>query len=793
MEWGQKDDNIFITINVIHSKAPTISFSQNKILKYSGSDNYSNYEFEIELFGEVLSNECNIRTDTRNTFIVLKKKNGNISWPRLIKEKKRLNWIKIDWNYYNEDKESEEEEQQQNISPEQNIEKDNKQEEFIPNNSSSVGEIQDNKKRNYEDDIEYFFKKHFDIDEKSIDNSNILQVIKDKETKINKSETILRIFLLCLSKTYENNVHYNEKYEFLKEFDEMLDSDLCIFFHEIKQKINDELYEKIKKIITLMDIIGDYDYIIYRYIKNFGDNPTIFIEIFSILYEGYFFENCKFLYDLTDYSKDVYQQMYEYIEKKIKKGNENKFDENNITNNKKEDLNKNEEIYEGKGQFINREEKEENINKKDEEKKILEIDDKNKFENKDNHIIINDNKETNEISKQEKNEKKVEILNLYPKKNLKQYFIEQYKKYSRYISNINNYFLFDLANKACFQITDKFQFQVNYADYPIITRVFNFILEMLKPIINEDNYQTFKEYQGKDVFGITILDGREFFYAYQKVENYQDLLNSNLIKKYQYYKGLHNDNNVLDFHETSTNKFNDNEKEIEYHFLASNDLENKVTQFFEKFKQLSKLPSYFFALRYKIIKPKKLRKFQTNNPAIDSPFNSYIETDAAFLYTGSESLTIMPTDIKEFLLYKEIKIELYGDKFIYPKEKILNELKIDPNTVIIIEDKLIMPAHINNTIISYKKDDLFSSLDYIIYKTISKINYYREFIKYELEIKNDVNFHLLLVYNKKPIVESEIVDQILFSIKSLKQQNLIVEEKFTFQVIYVMPNIITDI
>ena len=63
-----------------------------------------------------------------------------------------------------------------------------------------------------------------------LNNSNILNIIKDKEKNINKIETILRMFLLLLSKTYESNDNYNEKYEFLKEMDEMLDSDLCIFF-----------------------------------------------------------------------------------------------------------------------------------------------------------------------------------------------------------------------------------------------------------------------------------------------------------------------------------------------------------------------------------------------------------------------------------------------------------------------------------------------------------------------------------------------------------------------------------
>lgn len=105
-----------------------------------------------------------------------------------------------------------------------------------------------------------------------------------------------------------------------------------------------------------------------------------------------------------------------------------------------------------------------------------------------NNFIINDNKEINELSKQGKNEKEAigdELLKI----NLKQYFKEQYEKYSKYIMNINDYFLFDLANGDYYvQIVDKFKFKINYIEYPIITRVFNNILKMLEPNINISNY-----------------------------------------------------------------------------------------------------------------------------------------------------------------------------------------------------------------------------------------------------------------------------------------------------------------
>ena len=89
---------------------------------------------------------------------------------------------------------------------------------------------------------------------------------------------------------------------------------------------------------------------------------------------------------------------------------------------------------------------------------------------------------------------------------------------------------------------------------------------------------------------------------YQKLENYQELVNCNLIRKYKYADIQNNDDNN-NYNKNSSDspniKFDDNVKEIEYHFFASNNFENKVTQFFEDFKQLIKLPSYLFALKFK--------------------------------------------------------------------------------------------------------------------------------------------------------------------------------------------------
>ena len=160
LSWGQKSDNVYITINVIHTKEPSIIFSDKK-LKYSGSDGYFYYEFEIELYEEVFSKQCQIKQQNRYITIILKKKRNSV-WKRLIKENKRVNWIQTDWNYYTEDDQNSEEEEEgiQNISSEQNIEKVNNTEEVNANISPFEKKIE-NRNRNFAKDIEYFFIKHF--------------------------------------------------------------------------------------------------------------------------------------------------------------------------------------------------------------------------------------------------------------------------------------------------------------------------------------------------------------------------------------------------------------------------------------------------------------------------------------------------------------------------------------------------------------------------------------------------------------------------------------------------------
>ena len=107
IKWAQRKDKLFITINVVHSKKPTIEI-EGKKMKYQGTDGNINYAFEIELYDEIDKENSKYTLDARNIFLKLKKKTEGPYWPRLTTDKVKYHWIEIDWVYFTEEDEEEE-------------------------------------------------------------------------------------------------------------------------------------------------------------------------------------------------------------------------------------------------------------------------------------------------------------------------------------------------------------------------------------------------------------------------------------------------------------------------------------------------------------------------------------------------------------------------------------------------------------------------------------------------------------------------------------------------------------
>ena len=78
------------------------------MLKPSGNANNISYAFDLELFSDVIKEESKWTLNTRNIFLKIKKKTSGPFWNYLTKDKKKHNFIGVDWMLYCEEDEEEE-------------------------------------------------------------------------------------------------------------------------------------------------------------------------------------------------------------------------------------------------------------------------------------------------------------------------------------------------------------------------------------------------------------------------------------------------------------------------------------------------------------------------------------------------------------------------------------------------------------------------------------------------------------------------------------------------------------
>jgi len=108
--WAQRKNCILLTVCLDDCKSPDIKFEPTQFLfKGIGGSNQSEYEASIELYGEVDPETSTFVARPRNIEVVLKKKEEGF-WPRLTKGNGKIPWIKVDFNKWKDEDESEDEE-----------------------------------------------------------------------------------------------------------------------------------------------------------------------------------------------------------------------------------------------------------------------------------------------------------------------------------------------------------------------------------------------------------------------------------------------------------------------------------------------------------------------------------------------------------------------------------------------------------------------------------------------------------------------------------------------------------
>ena len=105
IKWAERKDKLFVTIELNEVKDPKIDLTDDNRLTFSGETGGKVYALDIPLFGEVNKAESKWTLDTRNIFINIKKKTKGAYWNYINKDKKKYNYIHVDWNMYVEEDE----------------------------------------------------------------------------------------------------------------------------------------------------------------------------------------------------------------------------------------------------------------------------------------------------------------------------------------------------------------------------------------------------------------------------------------------------------------------------------------------------------------------------------------------------------------------------------------------------------------------------------------------------------------------------------------------------------------
>ena len=462
------------------------------------------------------------------------------------------------------------------------------------------------------------------------------------------------------------------------------------------------------------------------------------------------------------------EEREEKEEEKVKeKENEKKNEEEMEKEKEKEDEEKQKEKEEkNEKKEIGKKEDKEEVEEIEEEEEILKQEEENREKLKKNEDY---NIETIIDMEMIKNLK----TNLSPKENLKVYFLRKLKQYNLYsMKNYEKkYYLYDLANNNFYDITSKFFFSINYEKFPIISNMFSFLKNQLSPINDTNNQQKYKEYLGPNSFGYMLMENKEYFYLFKNKYNIDEIYNINNIKKY-YYKNFE----LVDCSCFSNHTEKDNGK-FDSHFIISDDFESKINQFFIANKELKELPCYFFRIKNKNkigYKP-KYRNYIDFDYAKKNYFLSFCEVEGAFIYDGITPLEIINKENSCFSTNGVVEFESQNAEV---KEE--KGFTIKGKSIILIESKLTIPKNIKkfNMLKKYKREELYSSLIFTIYKMIKKIKFYESYLNNNSE--NKYHYYLILFYNSNQI--DDINDYVKKCLNLLKRKECIEKDDSSYSI-----------
>uniref|UniRef100_A0A1B6CPB7 CS domain-containing protein n=1 Tax=Clastoptera arizonana TaxID=38151 RepID=A0A1B6CPB7_9HEMI len=110
VKWAQRSNCVFLTICVEDCKNPDLKIESDKLVfSGTGGTEKKKYELTIPFFNDIEPEKSAKFIRDRNIEIILKKKEDGPYWPQLTKDKKKYHWLKVDFNKWKDEDDSEDE------------------------------------------------------------------------------------------------------------------------------------------------------------------------------------------------------------------------------------------------------------------------------------------------------------------------------------------------------------------------------------------------------------------------------------------------------------------------------------------------------------------------------------------------------------------------------------------------------------------------------------------------------------------------------------------------------------
>ncbi|GFR08601.1 hypothetical protein TNCT_220811 [Trichonephila clavata] len=107
--WAQRKSLLYVKVQLEDCRNPTIKVEKDKIyFKGKGGTENKDHEVTLELFKEIKPDESKYAVRDRATEFVLIKGEDEF-WKRLLKEDKKFHWLKVDFNKWKDEDDSEDE------------------------------------------------------------------------------------------------------------------------------------------------------------------------------------------------------------------------------------------------------------------------------------------------------------------------------------------------------------------------------------------------------------------------------------------------------------------------------------------------------------------------------------------------------------------------------------------------------------------------------------------------------------------------------------------------------------